>query len=110
MRHDSLEHLRDKITHNSALSKASKQDILSHIEQLQKQLDSLSEMNPEEADTIAAFAALKAHETLKKDPNQDLVDTTSNGLTLALRSFKTSHPLLSDALDIIFRTLSRLGV
>ena len=59
---------------------------------------------------IATFAKLKAEASLQHEQSKSILETGSKGLTLSVKKFEVSHPILVEGLDVIFRTLSRLGV
>ena len=102
--------MEDKINESKSLLLKDKKLLLKQIKEIKEQLDHLSEEDHHGASSIAGYAAMKTHESLAEEKDESLVEAASLGLKHNLQKFQSSHPILMNTIDLLFRTLSRLGV
>ena len=93
----SLEQLRHSIEHLHDIPDEEKQQLLSECQMIEQELQQLTQTHTDQAKAIASYLNASSSE-----------DTHSFNDTL--QELKASHPVLVSAVDIISRTLSRLGI
>jgi len=109
MLESSMKLINDKIN-NASISETEKRELLQQVEEIKTQLDGLSETDTHSAASIAGYTAIKTHERLSDENNSESEKKAEEGLNFYLQKFKVSHPTLVNTVDLLSRTLSRLGV
>jgi len=77
---------------------------------LKRELAELSRTHEEEAQSIAGFADLAAHEACRKEQDPRLLKLALEGLKTSIEQFKASHPRLVQIVGAIANTLASLGI
>jgi len=77
---------------------------------LKRELAELSKTHEEEAQSIAGFADLAAHEACRKDQDPRLLKLALDGLETSIEQFEASHPRLVQIVGAIAHTLASLGI
>ena len=70
----------------------------------------LSKTHDEEAQSIAGFTQVSAHEATRDEPNPALLKHSLDGLAASVEGFEQSNPRLVDIVNRICTTLSNLGI
>ncbi|MEK7299086.1 MAG: DUF4404 family protein [Candidatus Margulisiibacteriota bacterium] len=110
MIHNTLNRLEMRIADATGVPKEKRSELLKLIAKLRTELQAISKHDPENAETIASFAHLTAHEKLKKKTNPKLVQTSESGLEESLVDFRASNPQLAAIIDDILNVLSASGI
>jgi len=94
------------------LSQDRKEALLALLAELRQELNDLASSNQDAATTVAGYARLAVHESIKSEPEKDpnLIENTKKGLELSIQKFEQSHPKLAGLISAINMTLSNLGV
>jgi hypothetical protein len=77
---------------------------------LKRELAELSKTHEEEAQSIAGFADLAAHEACRKEQDPRLLKLALEGLKTSIEQFEASHPRLVQIVGAIANTLASLGL
>jgi Mg2+ and Co2+ transporter CorA len=93
-----------------AVSAERKQELLKLLATLKTEVAELSKTHGEQADSIAGFAKISAHEATRTEQNQELRDLSLKGLRSSAEGFEKSHPRLVQIVNRISQTLSDLGI
>jgi hypothetical protein len=110
MIHDTLSKIEARIEKTEAIKADSKVELLGLITTLKTEIDQLSQSNQDQAQTIAGFAQVSAHEATREEKNPQLLKLSLDGLSASVEGFEQSHPKLVDIVNRICTTLSSLGV
>jgi len=102
--------IETKISGTDSVSAAQKQELLSLLGTLKTEVAALSQTHREQADSIAGFASLSAHEATRSHPNPQLRELSLQGLRSSADSVEQSHPHLVQLVNRISKTLSDLGI
>ncbi len=94
----------------SAVTDESKAELLTLLGTLKSEVAELSKTHGEEAQSIAGFTQVSAHEATREEPNPELVKHSLGGLAASVEGFEKSHPRLVDIVNRICTTLSNLGI
>ena len=87
-----------------------KRELLELLGKLKSEVGTLSKTHSEQADSIANFAKLSAHEATRTEPNPQLRELSNQGLVSSVAGFEQSHPKLVQIVNNISKTLSDLGI
>jgi Mg2+ and Co2+ transporter CorA len=93
-----------------AVSAEHKQELLKLLATLKTEVAELSKTHGEQADSIAGFAKVSAHEATRTAPNPQLRELSNQGLVSSVAGFEQSHPKLVQIVNRISQTLSDLGI
>jgi hypothetical protein len=93
-----------------AVSAERKQELLKLLATLKTEVAELSKTHGEQADSIAGFAKISAHEATRIAQNQELRELSLKGLRSSAEGFEKSHPRLVQIVNRISQTLSDLGI
>jgi prefoldin subunit 5 len=99
-----------KIRGADAVSEERKRELLQLLGTLKSEVGKLSKTHDEQAESIAGFARLSAHEATRTTPNPQSLDHSLQGLRSSVDGFEKSHPKLVQIVNAISNTLSNLGI
>ena len=105
-----ISEIEAKIRSTESVSEDHKRELLGLLGTLKTEVGTLAKTHGEEADSIANFAKLSAHEATRTEPNQQLRDLSNQGLLSSVGGFELSHPKLVQIVNSISNTLSNLGI
>jgi hypothetical protein len=94
----------------SAVKDESKTELLTLLGTLKSEVAELSKTHGEEAQSIAGFTQVSAHEATREEPNPALMKHSLDGLSASVGGFEKSHPQLVAIVNRICTTLSNLGI
>jgi hypothetical protein len=87
-----------------------RQELLQLLGTLKSEVAELSKTHSEEAQSIAGFVQVSAHEATRVEQNPDLLKLSLDGLNSSVSDFEKSHPRLVQIVNTISNTLSNLGI
>ena len=105
-----ISEIEARISSADSVSAAHKQELLNLLGTLKTEVAALSKTHGEEADSIAGFAQLSAHEATRAEPNPQLRELSAQGLRSSVEGFESSHPRLVQIVNAISNTLANLGI
>jgi malonyl CoA-acyl carrier protein transacylase len=105
-----ISEIEAKIGGSDSVSAERKAELLKLLGTLKTEVAELSKTHGEQADSIANFASLSAHEATRNDPNPQLRELSNQGLQSSVNGFEQSHPKLVQIVNTISKTLSDLGI
>jgi len=92
------------------LSPEKRRELLGLLDQLRTEIAGVSSVDPDQAQSIAGFADLSAHEATRTEPRPDTRKSAISGLEASVRGFETAHPRLTAVVNRIADALSNLGI
>src|SRR5262249_29030157 len=110
MTEDTLSKLEAKIESSDAISDDRKRELLHLIRTLKSEVASLSKTHGDQAESIAGFAEVSAHEATRSQQNPELLKLSLKGLSSSVEGFEKSHPQLVQIVNAISNTLANLGI
>ena len=110
MIHDTIGKIEERIRAAEAIGGESKSELLKLLAALKAEVGGLSETHAENAQSIAGFTAVSAHEATRGEKNPELVDLSLKGLSSSVQGLEESHPKLVHLVNSICTTLSNLGI
>jgi hypothetical protein len=99
-----------KIRDAKAVSEEQKRELLQLLGTLKSEVGKLAKTHDEQAESIAGFAQLSAHEATRTNQNPQSLQLSLQGLRSSADGFEKSHPKLVQIANAISNTLSNLGI
>jgi len=110
MIHDTISKIEERIRAAEAVGDENKAELLRLLAALKSEVDGLSHTHGENAQSIAGFTAVSAHEATREPRNPELVDLSLKGLSSSVAGLEESHPRLVQVVNSICTMLSNLGI
>ncbi|MGD0085716.1 MAG: DUF4404 family protein [Verrucomicrobiota bacterium] len=110
MNEGNLNEIEEKIREAKSISEERKRELLQLLGTLKAEIGRLSKTHDEQAQSIAGFAELSAHEATRRQQNPDSLRHSLEGLRSSVEGFEKSHPQLVRIVDSISNMLSNLGI
>jgi len=102
--------IEERIRGAEAIKDARRQELLQLLGTLKSEVAELSKTHGEQAQSIAGFTEVSAHEATRAEQNPELLKLSLDGLGSSVREFEQSHPRLVQIVNSISNTLSNLGI
>jgi archaellum component FlaC len=110
MNESNLNEIEAKIRDTKSISEERKRELLQLLGTLKSEVGKLSQTDDEQAQSIAGFAQLSAHEATRTKQNPQSLHHSLEGLRSSVEGFEKSHPQLVRIVNNISNTLSNLGI
>jgi Mg2+ and Co2+ transporter CorA len=95
---------------SSTIRDERRQELLKLLETLRTEVSNISETHAEQAESIAGFARVSAHEAFREEQDPKLRELSIEGFRSSVEGFEKSHPQLVQIVNSISHTLSNLGI
>jgi hypothetical protein len=105
-----ISEIEAKIGGADSVSAERKVELLKLLGTLKTEVANLSRTHGEQADSIAGFTQLSAHEATRKAQNPESLQHSVAGLRSSVDGFEQSHPRLVQIVNTISNTLSNMGL
>jgi len=107
---ETLRKIELKIEGADSIKDERKRELLQLLGTLKSEVEGLSATHSEQAQSIAGFTEMSAHEATREQQNPELLDLSLKGLKSSVEEFQESHPKLVQIVNTISQTLSNLGI
>ncbi len=107
---DTIEKIQARIEGADAIKVERRGELLQLLATLKSEVAALSKTHQEQAQSIAGFTGLSAHEATRAQRNPHLLNLSLEGLNSSVEGFEGSHPRLVQIVNAISSTLSNLGI
>jgi hypothetical protein len=107
---ENLDKLEATVREAGTLKEENRAELLELVARLKDETSDLAKTNAEQAHSIAAFAAVSAHEATRAEPDATLRELSLRGLSHSVSRFEESHPHLVQVVNSICNALSNLGI
>jgi hypothetical protein len=107
---ETISRIEDQLKGNNSLDAGKKQELLSLVKELKKEVDALAETHQDDARSIASFTETSVHEATRRERNEELLSHSLEGMTMSVRRFEISHPKLTGLVNAIGQTLWKIGI
>ena len=107
---DTIKKIEARIQTADAIKDERKQELLQLVATLKSEVVTLAQTHDEEAQSIARFAEISAHEATRASQNPRLLKLSLAGLASSVEDFEQSHPRLTHVANAISRTLANWGI
>lgn len=107
---DTIGKIEARIQNADAIKDDRRRELLQLLGTLKSEVAELSKTQGEQAQSIAGFAELSAHEATRSEQNPQLLRLSLEGLKSSVEELENSHPRLAQIVNSISNTLSNLGI
>lgn len=107
---ETLTKIEQQIRGAGNIKEERRRELLDLLSTLKAEIANLSVTHREQAESIAGFARLSAHEATRAEQNPQLLDLSLRGLSSSVAEFEQSHPRLVRIVNAVSQTLSNLGI
>ena len=105
-----LAELEARLQQAESVNEKTRDELLGLVETLRGEVGALSKTHSDEAQSIAGFTTISAHEALRGGRNPELVRHSLSGLEASVSGFEKSHPKLVEVVNRICTALSNMGI
>ena len=105
-----IQEIEKRVQGADAIKEERRSELLQLLATLKAEVASLSETHSEQAESIAGFTGVSAHEATRSQQNPDLLKLSLKGLSSSVEGIEASHPRLVQIVNTISHTLSNLGI
>ena len=105
-----ISEIEAKISGAESVSPERRRELLQMLATLKAEVAALSKTNEEQADSIAGFAQLSAHEAMRTEQNPQLREISLQGLRSSVDNLEQSHPRLTQIVNRFSKMLSDWGI
>ena len=102
--------LEKKIENTDSIGGEERSALLKLVGDLKVEITNLSKTHEEEANSIAGFTQIAAHEAMRTEKNPGLFKIAQEGLEKSVEEFELTHPTLVNTIREISDVLSNLGI
>jgi len=107
---DTVSKIEAKIQSSDAITEDRKRELLQLLHTLKSEVAGLSKTHEDQAESIAGFAEVSAHEATRTRQNPELLNLSLKVLSSSVEGFEKSHPQLVQIVNSISNTLANLGI
>jgi chromosome segregation ATPase len=107
---NTISDIEAKIHAAKSISEERRQELLQLLGTLKSEVATLAQTHDEQAQSIAGFTQLSAHEATRAKQNAASLDFSIKGLRSSVDGFEQSHPKLVHIVNNISNTLASLGI
>ena len=107
---DTIGKIEARIEGAEAIKEDRRRELLQLLATLKAEVAELSKTHGEQAQSIAGFTELSAHEATRAEQDPHLLRLSLEGLSSSVVGFEESHPRLVQIVNAISSTLSNLGI
>jgi hypothetical protein len=110
MMQETINEIEKRLGQSGVVKDEDRAALLQLLSRLKGEIDALSLTDKEQAQSIAGFTQLSAHEATRDSRNPKLLELSLEGLSSSVAGFEKTHPKLVALVDSICTTLSNLGI
>ncbi len=110
MLHETISKIEAKLRTANSIKEEHRSELLGLLSTLKNEVGALSRTHDEQAQSIAGFAELSAHEATRAKKDPELLKVSLQGLASSVDGFEKSHPELVGIVNRICTTLSNMGI
>ncbi len=107
---DTIGKIEARIQGSDAIKEERRRELLQLLGTLKSEVAELSKTHEEQAQSIAGFTEVSAHEATRTQQNPELLKLSLEGLGSSVREIEESHPRLVQIVNAISSALSNLGI
>jgi hypothetical protein len=107
---DTIGKIEARVQSADSIKEERRQELLQLLGTLKSEVAELSKTHGEQAESIAGFTDISAHEATRAQQNPHLLKLSLQGLSSSVKGFEESHPRLAQIVNAISNTLSNIGI
>lgn len=110
MMRETIARIEARLKGAEKMSDDTRAELLALLDELKSEVSGLAESHADEAQSIAGFAQVSAHEATRSERNEQALQHSLGGLEASVAEFEQSHPKLVAAVNRVCQALSNLGI
>jgi hypothetical protein len=110
MLQQTIDQIEERLRKTESITEGNKSELLNLVSALKVEIAELSKTHKEQAESIAKFTELSAHEATRQEKNPELLKLSIEGLGSSVRGFESSNPRLVSVVNAICSMFSDLGI
>lgn len=107
---DTITQIEDSVKRIGTVSDETRTQLLKLLSTLQSEIEELAKTQDKQAESIAGFTRISAHEATRHDKNPQLLRNSLDELAASVEGFEASHPTLVGTVNALCVMLSNLGI
>ena len=107
---ETLNKIEERVRTAESITPQQRTELLGLLATLKAEVAGLPATHQDQAQSIAGFTAVSAHEATRDERDPELVQLSIQGLSHSVGGFEESHPKLVQAVNSIYTMLSNLGI
>ncbi|MGA4579843.1 DUF4404 family protein [Limisphaera sp. VF-2] len=107
---ETIRRIEEHLQRAGGVAPDQKDQLLGLVQELKREIQTLSRTDQEAAQSIVGFTQVSAHEATRRQPDVRLVKLSLDGLRASVERFETSHPRLVQVVNHISQMLANLGI
>jgi Mg2+ and Co2+ transporter CorA len=107
---ETIKKIEAKITQGEVPKDKNMGELVKLLDTLRSEVAELSKTHADQAESIAGFAKISAHEAIREEQNPELLKLSVKGLSSSVEGFESSHPQLVEIVNRISVMLSNMGI
>ncbi len=107
---DTIGKIEARIQGADTIKEDRRRELVQLLGTLKSEVAELSKTHGDQAQSIAGFAEVSAHEATRTERNPRLLKLSLEGLSSSVAELRESHPRLAQIVNAISNTLSNLGI
>jgi Mg2+ and Co2+ transporter CorA len=105
-----ISEIEAKIASAEAANPERQQELLQLLGTLKTEVAKLSKTNEDQADSIAGFAQVSAHEAMRAERNPQLRELSLQGFRSSVENLEQTHPRLTQIVNRLSQMFSDWGI
>lgn len=110
MINETIARIEARVRETGTIREEEKTELIKLLSELKAEVTELSETHKEQAESIARFTDVSAHEATRKEKDSRLLSLSVDGLTSSVEGFENSHPDLVQIVNRISVMLAGMGI
>lgn len=107
---ETIARIEARISETGTIQEEEKTELIKLLSELKAEVTELSQTHKEQAESIARFTDISAHEATREEKDSRLLSLSVDGLTSSVEGFENSHPDLVQIVNRISVMLAGMGI
>lgn len=107
---ETIDRIEERVRRSGALDDGRRSELLGLLSTLRTEMKPLVASQREQAESIAGFTHVSAHEATRRDRDPRLLKLSLQGLASSVERFEISHPKLTQTVNSICDMLAGIGI
>lgn len=110
MVNETIANIEARIRRTGTMREEEKTELIELLTELRSEVTELSQTHKEQAESIARFTDVSAHEATRKEKDERLLSLSVDGMVSSVEGFENSHPRLVQVVNRISVVLAGMGI
>lgn len=110
MINETIASIEARISQTGTIREEEKAELIKLLTELRAEVAELSQTHREQAESIARFTDVSAHEATREEKDERLLNLSVDGMVSSVEGFENSHPRLVQIVNRISVVLAGMGI